>query len=597
MRVSLPQALARIGNTFLGHQHSSFRSQALLWAWAFFSFSSFGLGQSPSISVILDPEAIVVGQTAVLTITISSHQKLEEVKPPDFAPLLPACFQISYLGTKKRYSFVNGQSSVLKIWSYSLIPQEEGSFTLSDFVLPFNGKSAQIKPVTITVTPRSQLQDWTGSQKDTWSRSGFTDPFYGGAQKIEANIDKQSPFVGEQVTYTFRYLHTAIVPSVNVPKYQLPSMNQFWKYQLGESKSKMEIIGGERFRVTEIEVALFPMIAGITIINPSVLTLPTLAELSDQFIPRQLETEETIKVIVRSLPEIGRPTSFEGIVGKYQIASEVEKTVAGVGEAIAMHVRISGIGNIETLPDLKVPEGVDLVVYDSNIIDTTQDTNGKISGTRTYGYVIIPASPGRLEIPVIEVSYFDPDKEKYEIIRTTPIPLEILPETEIGAKIAQADSISGSTKTSTRLGRYGVFAWSFGALFIVAIGSIFVIRILKRKLGQVEEQKLRQLDAYDNVLTGLDKTQSFADLANVIYGYISDNFGGSSVGLNPEVVKRKLLLENISELSTDEVVGILRKCDMVMFAPATTPISEFKVAVERSKSVVGRIEEELKKKE
>ena len=166
LRVSLPQALARIGNTFLGHQHSSFRSQALLWAWAFFSFSSFGLGQSPSISVILDPEAIVVGQTAVLTITISSHQKLEEVKPPDFAPLLPASFQISYLGTKKRYSFVNGQSSVLKIWSYSLIPQEEGSFTLSDFVLPFNGKSAQIKPVTITVTPRSQLQDWTGSQKD-----------------------------------------------------------------------------------------------------------------------------------------------------------------------------------------------------------------------------------------------------------------------------------------------------------------------------------------------------------------------------------------------------------------------------------------------
>ena len=45
------------------------------------------------------------------------------------------------------------------------------------------------------------------------------------------------------------------------------------------------------------------------------------------------------------------------------------------------------------------------------------------------------------------------------------------------------------------------------------------------------------------------------------------------------------------------MVGILRKCDMVMFAPATTPISEFKVAVERSKSVVGRIEEELKKKE
>jgi len=567
-----------------------------LLLWAFFSFSSFGLGQSPSISVIVAPEAIVVGQNAILTITISSHQKLEVVNPPDLAPFLPASFQISYLGTKKRYSFVNEQSSVSKFWSYSLIPQEEGSFTLSDLVLPFNGKSTQIIPVTIIVRPRSQLQDWTGSQKHTWSRSAFTDPFYGGLQKIEANVDKQSPFVGEQMTYTFRYLHTAIIPSVDVPKYQLPSMNQFWKYQLGESKSKMEIMDGERFRVTEIEVALFPMIAGITIINPSVLSLPTSTELSDQFIPRQLETEEAIKVSVRSLPETGRPISFEGIVGKYQIASEVEKTVAGVGEAITMQVRISGIGNIEALPNLKVPEVVDLVVYDSNIIDTTRDTNGKISGTRTYGYVIIPSKPGRLAIPVIEVCYFDPDKEKYEIIRTTPIPLEILPETEIEAKITQVDSISGSTETSTRMGRYGIFAWSFGVLFIVVIGSIFVIKILKREFGQVEEQKLRQLDAYDNVLTVLDKTQSFADLANVIYDYISDNFGGNSVGLNPEIVKRKLLLENISELSTDEVVEILRECDMVMFTPATSQISEFKVAVEKAKSVVGRIEEELSKK-
>ena len=171
MRVSLPQSLARIGNTFLGQQHFSFRSQLLLWA--FFSFSSFGLGQSPSISVIVAPKAIVVGQNAILTITISSHQKLEVVNPPDLAPFLPVSFQISYLGTKKRYSFVNEQSSVLKFWSYSLIPQEEGSFTLSDLVLPFNGKSTQIRPVTIIVTPRSQLQDWTGSQKHTWSRSVF----------------------------------------------------------------------------------------------------------------------------------------------------------------------------------------------------------------------------------------------------------------------------------------------------------------------------------------------------------------------------------------------------------------------------------------
>jgi len=518
--------------------------------------------------------------------------------PPNLGPFLPVSFQTSYLGTKNQYNNVNAQSSVSKIWSYSLIPQEEGSFTISDIALPFNGKNFQIQPITIIVKSKIQLQNQTGSQKRTWSRNMFNDPFYGGSQKIEASVDNQFPYIGEQITYTFRYLHTAIIPSVDFPKYQLPSMNQFWRYQLGQSKPKTEVINGTQFRVAEIKIALFPMVTGIITIAPSVLSLPTSIERSNRSIPRQLNTEEVIEVMVRPLPETGNPTSFGGVVGKYQITSEVEKTKVKIGEAITMHIRIAGIGNIETLPELKIPEMIDLTIYDSNITDATRDTHGKIYGSRTYEYVIIPSKPGRVTIPVIELCYFDPNGEKYEIIRTTPIPLEISPETTTKAKVTPLDSsMLDTSKVRTGMGLYKIFAWSFGVLFIGAIGVIYIIKIHNHEQSQADKQQSRQLNAYANALAILNQARSFADLANAIYSYISDSFQSSSVGLNPETVKRQLLLENVSELSADEMVRILRECDMAIFTPITSQISELKAAVEQTKNVVRRIEEELGKKE
>ena len=564
---------------------------------AFFSLSPSGWGQSPSVSVTLTPETIAVGQNTTLTITISSHQQLEAMAPPNLGSFLPVSFQTSYLGTKNQYNNVNAQSSVSKIWSYSLIPQEEGSFTISDIALPFNGKNFQIQPITIIVKSKIQLQNQTGSQKRTWSRNVFNDPFYGGSQKIEASVDNQFPYIGEQITYTFRYLHTAIIPSVDFPKYQLPSMNQFWRYQLGQSKPKTEIINGTQFRVAEIKIALFPMVTGIITIAPSVLSLPTSIERSNRSIPRQLNTEEVIEVMVRPLPETGNPTSFGGVVGKYQITSEVEKTKVKIGEAITMHIRIAGIGNIETLPELKIPEMIDLTIYDSNITDATRDTHGKIYGSRTYEYVIIPSKPGRVTIPVIELCYFDPNGEKYEIIRTTPIPLEISPETTTKAKITPLDSsMLDTSKVRTGMGLYKIFAWSFGVLFIGAIGVIYIIKIHNHEQSQADKQQSRQLNAYANALAILNQARSFADLANAIYSYISESFQSSSVGLNPETVKRQLLLENVSELSADEMVRILRECDMAIFTPITSQISELKAAVEQTKNVVRRIEEELGKK-
>ena len=555
-----------------------------------------GFGQSTSVSATLTPDTIAVGQSGTFKITVSSNRRLEAIKPPELGSLLPSSFHAFYLGTQNQYNTINTQMSVSKTWSYSVIPQKEGSFTIPDIVFPLDGKNYQTRPITITVTPRIQPRNQTDPQKRTWSRNLFNDPFYGGTQKVEASIDNQSPYVGEQITYTFRYLHTAVLPSIDSPKYQSPPMNRFWKSQLGQQESKIEVISGTQFRVAEIKTALFPMMTGSITIDPATLSLPTSIGLSNWSTPRQLTTE-AIKVDVRPLPETGKPTSFEGVVGKYQITSEVDQAKVKVGEAITMHVRISGTGNIETLPELKTPEMIDLTIYDPKITDVTQDTDGKIQGSRTYEYVIIPSKSGRFTIPVIEVFYFDPDKEKYEIMSTNQILLQILPGTTIESKITWSDSSTSATnEMNTETGLYKIFAWSFGVLFIGVIGIIYRIRVYNHQQSQVDQPKLQQQNAYTNVLTILDQAQSFTDLANAIYNYVGDSFDNSSVGLNPEIVKQQLRLGNVPELSIDEIVRILRECDMARFTPITSQDSELKTAVEQAKNVLEKIKEELGEK-
>ena len=63
-----------------------------------------------------------------------------------------------------------------------------------------------------------------------------------------------------------------------------------------------------------------------------------------------------------------------------------------------------------------------------------------------------------------------------------------------------------------------------------------------------------------------------------------------------EIVKQQLRLGNVPELSIDEIVRILRECDMARFTPITSQDSELKTAVEQAKNVLEKIKEELGEK-
>ena len=137
--------------------------------------------------------------------------------------------------------------------------------------------------------------------------------------------------------------------------------------------------------------------------------------------------QNPVEVNVRPLPQDGKPTDFAGTVGQYRIHAQTDRQTIEAGDGFTLRVQVSGTGNIKTVPAPTVPTLPNMAIYDPQITDAIGIVDSRIQGSRTYEYVIIPSEEGRWTIPVIDYPYFNPQTESYQVARTAPITIDVLP--------------------------------------------------------------------------------------------------------------------------------------------------------------------------
>src|SRR5438876_1130696 len=66
---------------------------------------------------------------------------------------------------------------------------------------------------------------------------------------------------------------------------------------------------------------------------------------------------------VRALPEAGRPPQFTGAVGSFTLTSSLDRSSAETGDAVSLHAKLSGNGNLKMIGDLPLPPLPDFTIY------------------------------------------------------------------------------------------------------------------------------------------------------------------------------------------------------------------------------------------
>ena len=85
----------------------------------------------------------------------------------------------------------------------------------------------------------------------------------------------------------------------------------------------------------------------------------------------------------------------------------VDRTTATVGEGVAVEIRLSGEGNTALWPAPELRWAANLRAYLERVDEQVATTEGRVGGSKTFRYLVVPDSAGALTLPAVRYAYFD----------------------------------------------------------------------------------------------------------------------------------------------------------------------------------------------
>lgn len=547
------------------------------------------LGQSIEVKAPREYEA---GRPFTVVYSINSSVDVDVLQNPSFSGL-----ELLYgpaLSSSQSYNIINGRasSSSRTELTYTLIASREGVYNISGLRLKVDGKELSSRSVSIKISggaSRSSRASSSSEQDDSNYRSSEQ-----AAYKYHAIVPRRTVYVQEALPIIYR-LQSTERPNISNTK---PSVyDGFVSLDLLGSEPRqmtIERIGGRDWVVVDVmKELLFAQHAGeLTIPSNELPIIYTLRDPSgDPFLNQTTERllhSEPIKISVKALPEVGKPDDFSGAVGAFTARYDLGSTQWRTNEAVSFKLILEGQGNLKIakLPKITLPNDVE--VYDPVEKSEQSYSNGVLRSVRTIEYNLIPRNTGKLRIPSVSLSYFNPSTAQYQTTSTKSLDVNI-----VQGRVADEDKAIVATQSDEHspytlvdsLVEPQTFEIGFLKLLLLHL-ALILIAILVLKL--VSQRSARRADSVgyaesraNRVATKrlklayqhLQSRQAEAyheELLNALWGYLGDKLRLSRSVLNRDNVSTHLRERGISQEIIQELTDTLDAVEYARFAPSAT---------------------------
>ncbi len=382
--------------------------------------TAVGAQEPGAIQVTVDRNQVALGTQIYLTIRLNGA--------PDEPPRLPELpdFRVVSRGQQRQTQIINGRVSNNTSYNYLLIPVRAGTFEVGSAVALVNGAEVRSQPFTVEVTAAEE-------DGDEQNRDLF----------VTASVSTDQPWQGQQVIYTWRFYRR-----VRVGQGSIESMDfggDVVAEDLGEVREFTTAIEGVQYTVNEVRKALFPQREGEVVLPPTQLSVEVLVEEPrrqsrrrgifddfDSLLGRggRWETKylvtEPVTLNVRPLPPAA-PAGWNGLVGDFDISASLSRRELQVGQSATLEVRVAGAGNVQLLAEPEFPELPVFKIYPDQPTSTVDNSGRLLSGRKVFRRALVPLVVGALDIPPLELVYFDPELGEYKTRSTDRIGLEVIP--------------------------------------------------------------------------------------------------------------------------------------------------------------------------
>ena len=557
--------------------------------------------QDIDVTAEVDKTELAVGEEFTLWIKIDGALNPRQ-------PAIPNYDGIRRLGPPSIQWVRDGTGTTVFAYVYRFEATKVGKVTIEPISVTVSGQTLSTEQVEVEVfqglvVPTPGPGQGQPSSDDESSEDGI--------MFVTASVDDDKPYLGQQVTYTFKfYRRSVLFPSFGrfgQPRYAPPGFSGFWNGQETDQNEYLETIGPDRYQVVELQTVLFPTVVGTLVIEPAGLTVPI-----DFFeSPNFLETDPIV-IEVQPLPPTA-PAGFTGAVGSFDISAEVDNTNGKLNEPVQLTVRVEGEGNIETLPDPAWPDFEDWRVFESPSESSSSVVDGQLVGTRTYERVLVPEKAGVLTVPEIGYTFYDPSVEEYVEAVTEPIVMSIagadgmsplLPSPGGGTAVERAGSDVRhikpvpSTLQQSGSGLIGGFVYwaAWGVPLLALVGAVaWRRRQTASERGLAAVRKRNALPEARNALarageSGADPRVAVAD---ILSEYLSARLDMPVTGLTHEAVDRWLQGLGVPLELALQVEGILGAAEMAKYAPEVDDALAAEEHFERAARLLNEIEEAI----
>lgn len=562
--------------------------------------------QDPSFTATVNNNPVAVGQQFQLSFRLEGSGK--NFQPPSLSE-----FQIlSGPNQSTSMQYINGVMSQSLTYSYILVGTKEGTFRIGPASIEVNGKKITSSPVNITIKAGAGAQGNSGTQGEDNIYKQLSDNVF-----LLASVNKTNVYKGEPVVVTYKLYTRLNLGNYGVSK--VPSFTGFWAKDVDlpeQLQFSNESYNGIIFRTAEVKkTVLFPQQTGTLTIDPMEAEVIARVQsqkrggnnpfdrffndpfFNDPFFSgwqdlKHAMKSNSLKINVKPLPSANVPAGFSGAVGKYNFETSVDHKEVQANDPINLKVKISGNGNLDLIqgPEINFPPNME--IYDPKITDNINVTGSGVSGSKTFEYLIIPRVPGEYTIDPITFTYFDLNKNQYEILTSSEFELKIKkgtgqistvtdPGSRADFQLLGKDILFIKTTppdfkdvNKTFFGSAGFYALA-GAPLLLFLGIIFyrkkqeeaesdVVLSKKRKATAMARKRLSKAKEF---MQAANKNQFYEEIQRALWGYVSYKLSINVSDLSRENVKNIMQQHNVNIDDTNEFVSIIDKCEFARYAP------------------------------
>ena len=438
--------------------------------------SSLGAAEISVTAEMSRPE-ISVGEMAELQIKVTGAQQADVPQQIAVDGL-----QVRLTGQSTQVQMVNFKVSSSVVYSYIVMPLRTGNFTIPGVTITADGRQFRTPPLQFAVAdtraaPAPAVQQPAQSAPPPFP--GLQPPPRRARPAVlrvdesrlsfgEISCAKKAIFAGEVVPVEIRYYFDANYQVQVRGKVDFGSEGIVAE-RFPEPKETREERDGTVYNVLTFKTLLSAVKPGTIDVPPAKLDCqvqvpggappgfddPIFRQLMGGQSPfmqsRDLQVKTTpLQLEIMPLPKEGRPSSFSGAVGQFDIDAVVPNPKPAPGDPVTLSVKIGGKGNFKGMgaPVLTDDEG-----WRSYPPTDKFDGSDELSysGVKSFDFTLIAQEPKKAS-PGAEFSYFDPTTAKYVTLNTKPLPLQASPGAASNPAVNPDTTAGSGEKSPTKTG-------------------------------------------------------------------------------------------------------------------------------------------------